>query len=81
MQLIIDHIDTLFKSYYGAKLNHEGKELIKKWVDQYSIDDVLEACEIAFDTYDDERTILMAMGVILHQRQKLKDYFVDLKVL
>lgn len=81
MTLIVDHINTIFNSYYGVRLNQDGKELIKKWIDKYSVDDVLEACEIAFETYDDAITILMAMGLILHQRQKLSKYFVNLEVL
>ena len=81
MTIIVDHINTIFNSYYGVRLNQDGKELIKKWIDKYSVDEVLEACEIAFETYDDAITILMAMGIILHQRQKLKDYFVNVRVL
>ena len=81
MKIIVDHINTIFNSYYGVRLNQNGRNLIKKWIDKYSLDDVLEACEMAFEMFDDAITILMAMGIILHQRQKLKDYFVDLRVL
>jgi hypothetical protein len=81
MTIIVDHINTIFNTYYGVRLNQDGKDLIKKWIDKYSVDDVLEAVEMAFEKFDDAITILMAMGIILHQRQKLKDYFVDLRVL
>lgn len=81
MTIIVDHINTIFNTYYGVRLNQDGKDLIKKWIDKYSVDDVLEAVEMAFETFDDAITVLMAMGIILHQRQKLKDYFVDLRVL
>lgn len=75
---IFEYMDDMFNEYFDVNLKDECQNLISRWEEIYSDEEIKIAISISCERYQDATTALSKIGGILYNRAKLhKKYFKD----
>lgn len=72
---IEERATALFNEAFGVTLNTYAKNIMKELSEKYGYKEVVQACHIVCDKYDDEIEALSKICGVLYNRQKYRQKF------
>lgn len=71
-QVKVNKLKSYFENIYRCTVNENGLPKIEKWVKQFSVEEIIEAIDIASETYSDANTSFNKVSGICVNRQRQK---------